>query len=371
MDWDLMKQRLESILAAPVELAVMSSEQWLRLGGQAHPICGTSVSARGDIWFVLNELENQLTILRIPEGMLTLSEQRLVQMVIETGKSSSSTSGVQELDFHKNESIDGAELLLNWLLEQLKQQRRHVLIPDEISIQAGLGMLHVPFMLAVERAQTNIYTDMEIKRLLESFFVAPILFISLDEREALILAPASLLHADEDDREEERDSMEHKLEALANGLHEMIANESLGECRIAVSRPIQPAAQLLDTIYALRDTLEVGREFDYKCSIHFPWRLEVARLLNTVPREHMADFCENVLHIGKHGLDTEIETTLERFFASGCNVSETAKSLYIHRNTLLYRLDKFKGETGLDVREFEDALQVKIAIDLYNVTKRK
>jgi len=54
-----------------------------------------------------------------------------------------------------------------------------------------------------------------------------------------------------------------------------------------------------------------------------------------------------------------------------CNVSETAKKLYIHRNTLLYRLDKFKQETGLDVRTFNDAVLVKIALLLYKVTKRK
>lgn len=52
-------------------------------------------------------------------------------------------------------------------------------------------------------------------------------------------------------------------------------------------------------------------------------------------------------------------------------MSETAKKLYIHRNTLLYRLDKFKNETGLDVRTFHDAVLVKLALVLYKVTKRK
>ncbi|GJM80639.1 hypothetical protein HMSSN139_31350 [Paenibacillus sp. HMSSN-139] len=53
-----------------------------------------------------------------------------------------------------------------------------------------------------------------------------------------------------------------------------------------------------------------------------------------------------------------------------CNVSETAKRLYIHRNTLLYRMDKFKQETGLDVRTFNDAVLVKLELLLYKVTKR-
>ncbi|MDT2192264.1 helix-turn-helix domain-containing protein [Paenibacillus larvae] len=72
-----------------------------------------------------------------------------------------------------------------------------------------------------------------------------------------------------------------------------------------------------------------------------------------------------------HVLDTETQTTLEQFFGLDCNVSETAKKLYIHRNTLLYRLDKFKQETSLDVRNFHHAVLVKIALLLYKVTNRK
>ncbi|WP_420871911.1 helix-turn-helix domain-containing protein [Cohnella rhizosphaerae] len=54
-----------------------------------------------------------------------------------------------------------------------------------------------------------------------------------------------------------------------------------------------------------------------------------------------------------------------------CNVSETAKRLFIHRNTLLYRLDKLKQEAGLDVRSFNDAILVRLLMLLYKVTKRK
>jgi DNA-binding PucR family transcriptional regulator len=69
--------------------------------------------------------------------------------------------------------------------------------------------------------------------------------------------------------------------------------------------------------------------------------------------------------------DTEMYLLLEQFFTHDCNVSETAKSLYVHRNTLLYRLDKFKQETGLDVRNFNDAVLVQVALLLYKVTKRR
>jgi DNA-binding PucR family transcriptional regulator len=70
-------------------------------------------------------------------------------------------------------------------------------------------------------------------------------------------------------------------------------------------------------------------------------------------------------------LDSETLMTLEQFFAMDCNVSETAKKLYIHRNTLLYRLDKFKNATGIDVRSFNDAVLIRVALLLYKVTKKK
>jgi len=77
--------------------------------------------------------------------------------------------------------------------------------------------------------------------------------------------------------------------------------------------------------------------------------------------------------MGRPDLFTDSETvaTLDAFFSMDCNVSETAKKLFIHRNTLLYRLDKIKNEAGLDVRSFNDAVLVRILLLLYKVTKRK
>jgi DNA-binding PucR family transcriptional regulator len=99
--------------------------------------------------------------------------------------------------------------------------------------------------------------------------------------------------------------------------------------------------------------------------------LRLEKLLHLLPERDRTKFLEQVLKGADHVLDAETQTTLEQFFALDCNVSETAKKLYVHRNTLLYRLDKFKNETGLDVRTFSDAVLVRIALLLYKVTKRK
>ena len=61
-------------------------------------------------------------------------------------------------------------------------------------------------------------------------------------------------------------------------------------------------------------------------------------------------------------LDEETLTTIHKFFENSLNVSETARQLYIHRNTLVYRIEKLQKETGLDIRNFDDALTFKIAL---------
>ena len=60
--------------------------------------------------------------------------------------------------------------------------------------------------------------------------------------------------------------------------------------------------------------------------------------------------------------DEETLTTINKFFENSLNVSETSRQLYIHRNTLVYRLDKLQKSTGLDIRTFEDALAFKLAM---------
>jgi carbohydrate diacid regulator len=61
-------------------------------------------------------------------------------------------------------------------------------------------------------------------------------------------------------------------------------------------------------------------------------------------------------------LDEETLTTINKFFDNNLNVSETSRQLYIHRNTLVYRLDKLQKSTGLDLRKFDDAITFKIAL---------
>jgi len=154
-------------------------------------------------------------------------------------------------------------------------------------------------------------------------------------------------------------------------LYEMLANEWGGEYHLAIDYPFKPAKSLLATMLQLRESIMLGRTFHVGTYIHLPWELRLEKLLHLVQDKEKTKFMDQVLRGTDHLLDAETLMTLEHFFSLDCNVSETAKKLYIHRNTLLYRLDKFKQDTGLDVRTFNHAVLVRLALLLYKVTKRK
>ena len=77
---------------------------------------------------------------------------------------------------------------------------------------------------------------------------------------------------------------------------------------------------------------------------------------------HMQDVRMVYGNTGAVALDEDTLDTINRFFENNLNVSETARKLYVHRNTLVYRLEKVKKITGLDLREFEDAILFKVAV---------
>ena len=109
--------------------------------------------------------------------------------------------------------------------------------------------------------------------------------------------------------------------------------------------------------------LEVGKVFDTDKAIVSYENLGIARLIYHLP----TTLCETFLHeVFKRGsiesLDHETLFTIQKFFENNLNVSETSRKLFVHRNTLVYRLEKIKKLTGLDLREFDHAIIFKIAL---------
>jgi carbohydrate diacid regulator len=112
-----------------------------------------------------------------------------------------------------------------------------------------------------------------------------------------------------------------------------------------------------------RMALDVGKIFFEEKDIIAYSQLGIGRLIYQLPIPLCKMFIKEIFG-GKSpdDFDEEILTTINKFFENSLNVSETSRQLYIHRNTLVYRLDKLQKSTGLDLRVFEDAITFKIAL---------
>ncbi|MFR2150721.1 MAG: PucR family transcriptional regulator [Christensenellales bacterium] len=121
-----------------------------------------------------------------------------------------------------------------------------------------------------------------------------------------------------------------------------------------------------------RRAVEVGRIFLTEQHIYVYRSLVLERFLMDIPRE-MGTRYHGILFNRKTArlFNDEMLHTIEMFFAKDLNLSDTARQLYIHRNTLVYRLDKVQRQTGLDLRKFDDAVTFKMMMLLGKSGKDK
>ena len=123
---------------------------------------------------------------------------------------------------------------------------------------------------------------------------------------------------------------------------------------------------LMDIAHAFREAqtaVSVSRVFSEELTIAYFESLWIGRLIYQLPTELCEMFLSEIFRDGSiHVLDAETLFTVHAFFENNLNVSETARKLFIHRNTLVYRLDKIKKLTGLDLREFDHAFVFQVAL---------
>ncbi|MBR3640906.1 MAG: helix-turn-helix domain-containing protein [Oscillibacter sp.] len=109
--------------------------------------------------------------------------------------------------------------------------------------------------------------------------------------------------------------------------------------------------------------IEVGKVFDTEKYVINYENLGIGRLIYQLPTTLCEMFLQEVFKKNPiDSLDKEALFTIHKFFENNLNVSETARKLFVHRNTLVYRLEKIKKLTGLDLREFDDAITFKVAL---------
>ncbi len=145
---------------------------------------------------------------------------------------------------------------------------------------------------------------------------------------------------------------------------ETILHDELGvKCVIGISTNARHLRELADRYKEAQVAIDVGRVFESDKSIINYENLGLGRIIYQLPTTLCEMFLNEVFK--KSPIETLDEDTLEtinKFFENNLNVSETSRKLYVHRNTLVYRLEKIKKITGLDLREFDHAIVFKVAM---------
>lgn len=154
-----------------------------------------------------------------------------------------------------------------------------------------------------------------------------------------------------------------ELEQTASEILELLKPEEEEEIHIAYGTIISDIKEVSKSYKEAKLALDVGKIFFYEKDIVAYSTLGIGRLIYQLPIPLCKMFISEIFE-GKSpdDFDDETLTTINKFFENSLNVSETSRQLYIHRNTLVYRLDKIQRSTGLDLRVFEDAITFKIAL---------
>lgn len=149
----------------------------------------------------------------------------------------------------------------------------------------------------------------------------------------------------------------------AQEMHDTINSEAMVKISVGISTVVDTIQELARAYREARIALEVGKVFDTEKNIISYDNLGIGRLIYQLPTTLCELFLNEVFKKESISvLDNETIYTIQKFFENNLNVSETSRKLFVHRNTLVYRLDKIKKLTGLDLREFDDAIIFKVAM---------
>ena len=261
-------------------------------------------------------------------------------------------SEIQNLIVAYKERFDKNNFIQNLLLDNL-------LLVD-IYNRAKKLHIEVEARRVVYMIETKQEKDLNARELLKTLFATRTrdFITAVDERSIILIHE---LREDEDYEE---------VEQVANMMKDMLNSEAMATVRISYGTIVNEIKQVSKSYKEAKMALDVGKIFYSEKRIIAYKTLGIGRLIYQLP----ISLCEMFMHEVfvdniPDSLDEETLTTINKFFENNLNVSETSRQLYVHRNTLVYRLEKLQKSTGLDIRKFDDALTFKIALMVVNYMK--
>ena len=164
-------------------------------------------------------------------------------------------------------------------------------------------------------------------------------------------------------RELVADTESRNMEEYARNLIDNVHSKYGAKATVGISSVVDNLKDLARAYKEARIAFEVGKVFDIEKPVISYENLGIGRLIYQLPTTLCEMFLSEVFKKGSlESLDRETLMTVQSFFENNLNVSETSRKLFVHRNTLVYRLEKIRKLSGLDLREFDHAVTFKVAL---------
>ncbi len=195
--------------------------------------------------------------------------------------------------------------------------------------------------------------DMTVMETIKNLFVTKTkdFVTEVDEKSVILVKDTRELGKEED------------LHALASMIVDNLHSEVMVKVRVGYGNRVHNLQDIAKSYQEAKMALEVGRIFYAEKEIICYGLLGIGRVIYQLPMSLCEMFIKEVFANGVPNIfDEENMITIQKFFDNNLNISETARQLYVHRNTLVYRLERLEKIIGLDIRKFEDAMTFKIAL---------
>ncbi len=252
---------------------------------------------------------------------------------------------IANIKHYLEEKFDKSNFIKNIILDNI--------LPGDIAPKAKelhlpLNAFRVVFLIKTGKLR-EIYTGEVSQSLFPN--KAKDFVITLDEENTVLIKE---LKSGDDYRE---------IDRTANNIIDTLNTEVMVKAQIGIGTVVENIRDLGRSFKEAQTALQIGSIFETDKAIVNYNNLGIGRLIYQLPTTLCKLFLKEVFDEGAYeSLDTETLFTIQKFFENNLNVSETSRQLYVHRNTLVYRLDKIQKITGLDLRNFDDAIIFKVSM---------
>ncbi len=227
------------------------------------------------------------------------------------------------------------------------------ILPGDIQIKAK--ELHIPFNVyrSVFLIKTEKVRDIQTHEVILGLFPKKLkdFVIALDEETVVLI------------KELKDPSDQKEIDRTAKAIIDTLNTEIMVKAQIGIGSIVESVWDIGRSFKEAQTALQIGSIFESDKAIINYNNLGIGRLIYQLPTTMCRLFLKEVFKKGSfEALDQETLFTIQKFFENNLNVSETSRQLYVHRNTLVYRLDKIQKITGLDLRNFDDAIIFKVSL---------